>query len=513
MTEDSNKKDCKYFTLVVASYITMFFFGVIENVKSVTFVLIKDLFHASYDAQGYLVSVSWYGYVIFCLVCAFVVDRFGIKTAIVSGHVLCVLGCIITPFMTNFVTIIIALMVVWMGFGFFEVGYNSFATVLFTENSAIYLNLMHFNYAFGAIVGPQIASWLVSLLKDSYKGVYKALAGAMFVMLVATSVISFDPVKKRQAPTQDVESAGKEKPKSELTVWRVFGIPYVWLCSITLGFMEVIEFGASNWGALYYRDVYGLDVTKEGALFVSMFYTLFAIARLFSGWVIEKLGYYTSLFASLVIVVVIYVMGFLCGVHGRWIIPFTGYFIGIMFPTYMCVLMKIFGDDASIISSVVIFLSGATNGLIQLVIGYINEYMGNEWGFRFNVVYTVIPFILLMCVKRLSKRYVESSKKDVSVEMATLPSETEKTVSADTEVKVGEVKAIDQSEEVKVVDQSEEVKAIEQSEVKMVDQSEVKENKESATITISEPNKIPEASPESEQLAPVTQEVDASNNA
>ena len=74
-----------------------------------------------------------------------------------------------------------------------------------------------------------------------------------------------------------------------------------------------------------------------------------------------------------------------------------------------------------------------------------------------------------MCVKRLSKRYVESSKKDVSVEMATLPSETEKTVSPDTEVKVGEVKAIDQSEEVKVVDQSEEVKAIEQSEVKMVD--------------------------------------------
>lgn len=505
MTEDSNKKDCKYFMLVVASYITMFFFGVIENVKSVTFVLIKDLFHASYDAQGYLVSVSWYGYVIFCLVCAFVVNRFGIKTAIVSGHVLCVLGCIITPFMKSFVMIIIALMIVWMGFGFFEVGYNSFATVLFTENSAIYLNLMHFNYAFGAIVGPQIASWLVSLLKDSYKGVYKALAGAMFVMLVVTSVISFDPLKKRQASTQDVESAGKEKPKSELTVWHVFGIPYVWLCSITLGFMEVIEFGASNWGALYYRDVYGLDVTKEGALFVSMFYILFAIARLFSGWVIEKLGYYTSLFASLVIVVIIYVVGFLCGVHGRWIIPFTGYFIGIMFPTYMCVLMKIFGDDASIISSVVIFLSGATNGLIQLVIGYINEYMGNEWGFRFNVVYTIIPFILLICVNRLSKRYVESSKKGVSVEMTTIPSETGKTVSADTEVKVGEC------EEMKKGGESEEVKKSE--EVKVVDQSEeVKENKECATITISESNKMPEVAPESKQLAPVTQVVDASNN-
>lgn len=114
----------------------MFFFGVIENVKGVTFVLIKDIFQVSYDAQGYLVSMSWYGYVIFCLVCAFVIDRYGIKTAIVSGHALCLLGCIITPFMNHFVPVIIALMVVWMGFGFFEVGYNAFATVLFTENSA-----------------------------------------------------------------------------------------------------------------------------------------------------------------------------------------------------------------------------------------------------------------------------------------------------------------------------------------------------------------------------------------
>ena len=138
--------DCKYITLVIASYITMFFFGVIENVKGVTFVLIKDIFQVSYDAQGYLVSMSWYGYVIFCLVCAFVIDRYGIKTAIVSGHALCLLGCIITPFMNHFVPVIIALMVVWMGFGFFEVGYNAFATVLFTENSAIYLNLMHSCY-------------------------------------------------------------------------------------------------------------------------------------------------------------------------------------------------------------------------------------------------------------------------------------------------------------------------------------------------------------------------------
>ena len=118
---------------------------------------------------------------------------------------------------------------------------------------------------------------------------------------------------------------------------------------------------------------------------------------------IEKIGCFVSLFSSLVIVIVIYVVGFLCGPHGRWVIPFTGWFIGIMFPTYMCLLMQIFGAESSRISSIVIFLSGATNGLVQLLIGSINECIGNEWGFRCNVIYTLIPFILL-CFVRLQGR-------------------------------------------------------------------------------------------------------------
>lgn len=180
--------------------------------------------------------------------------------------------------------------------------------------------------------------------------------------------------------------------------------------------MEVIEFGASNWGALYYRDVYGFDVTKEGALFVSMFCILFAASRLLSGFLIEKIGCFVSLFSSLVIVIVIYVVGFLCGPHGRWVIPFTGWFIGIMFPTYMCLLMQIFGAESSRISSIVIFLLGATNGLVQLLIGSINECIGNEWGFRCNVIYTLIPFILL-CFVRLQGKKMERKRKEREVEL------------------------------------------------------------------------------------------------
>ena len=320
----------------------------------------------------------------------------------VCGYVLVGLGCMITSFVSHFVTVILASMVVWMGFGFFEVGDNVIATLLFTENSAVYLNLMHFFYGLGAITGPQIASGFVNWLNDGYQGVYKGLSVIVVVLFVILIFTPFSTLKKVNTPTDSESSGG--------SICSIFKRPYVWLCAITLGFMEVIEFGASNWGALYYRDVYGFDVTKEGALFVSMFYILFTASRLLSGFLIEKIGCFVSLFSSLVIVIVIYVVGFLCGPHGRWVIPFTGWFIGIMFPTYMCLLMQIFGAESSRISSIVIFLSGATNGLVQLLIGYINEYIGNEWGFRCNVIYTLIPFILL-CFVRLQGKKMERNKK------------------------------------------------------------------------------------------------------
>lgn len=403
MANKSAKSGIKYYALMFTIYATCIIFGMIENAKSVAFPLIKDTFKLSYDFQGYLVSISWYGYVIFCLVAAFVLDRWGPKVGMVSGYTLTFVGCLVTAFVPYFLTVMIALMVVWMGFGFFEVGVNVLATLLFTENTAVYLNLIHFFYGLGAITGPQIASGFVKWFNMGYKGIYLAEGLITFVVLLIVIFTPFSILRKVGTPQSS-------EPSSCGSIFSLFKRPYVWLCSITLGFMEVIEFGASNWGALYYQDVYGLDVTKEGALFVSMFYILFAASRLLSGFLIEKLGYYVSLFSSLALTIVIYIVGFLCGANGRWVIPFTGYFIGILFPTYMCLLMQIFGDDSARVSSIVIFLSGATNGLMQLVIGYINEYIGNQWGFRCNIIYTLIPIILLYFVRMHAKKMHKEQK-------------------------------------------------------------------------------------------------------
>ena len=399
------EKGWEYYSLMIITYATILMFGIVENVKGVTFTSIKNEFGARYDEQGYLVSFSWYGYVIFCLVCAFVINHYGIKPAIISGYILNGIGCIAAAYAPTFILVVISLMVLWMGFGFYEVGYNALASLLFTENSAIYVNLMHFFYGFGAIIGPQVASLLNYWLNDSYHGVYKGLFVVILILFILSAIIPYT------ALNQNANSSESEN-QDKVTIGSMFKMPYIWWAAFTLGFMEVIEFIASNWGILYYRDVYGLDPNKEGALFVSCFYILFTISRFVSGFFIEKMGYYTYFFSSYIIVAVIYVIGFVMGVNGRWVIPFTGFFIGPMFPTFMCVLMKVFGNEAGNMSSIVIFISGATNGIIQLIIGYINEWIGYEWGFRCSVIYSLIPFALLAVTKKVGYKVMQKYNKE-----------------------------------------------------------------------------------------------------
>ena len=137
--------------LVVIIYATMLMFGLVENIKGVSFPLIKSEFGVAYDSQGGLVSVTWLGYVIFCLAASLFLSRFGVKKAVLAGYLLVCIGALATLAAPTFWTVTLTLLIVNAGFGFFEVGANALASLVFTSRIALMMNLMHFFYGFGAI--------------------------------------------------------------------------------------------------------------------------------------------------------------------------------------------------------------------------------------------------------------------------------------------------------------------------------------------------------------------------
>ena len=372
-------------------YATMFLFGLIENIKGVSLPLIKSEYGVNYDSQGGLVSLTWFGYVFFCLAASLFMQRFGIKKSILAGYLLVGGGAIATLAAPSFWAAAAALLVVNAGFGFFEVGTNAMGTVVFTSKAALLMSLMHFFYGFGAVIGPKSAGILTGTFALNWRQVYLVMiipVGLVFIFILITRFngrTSDDPV---------------EEHESRITFFSALKMPVVWLFCLTLGFMEVIEFGAANWGGLYLKDVYGLDPRVVGASFVSLFYVLFTVSRLFSGLAIEKIGYLRSLFLAIGCTILIYLAGFSLGEGGIWILPVSGFFIAIMWPTMIAVAMRVFGADAPAVTSVIITVSGAINGLFQMVIGLTNQYAGESWGYRSCLLYAGVVLVVLILLSQ-----------------------------------------------------------------------------------------------------------------
>jgi fucose permease len=380
--------------LIVIAYGTMLIFGLMENIKGVSYPLIKTEFGASYEQQGLMVSLLTYGYVFFCLAASFFLARFGIKRAFLSGFMCSLLGLTAVFFMPGYWTVTAALFLVYAGFGFFEVGINALATQVFTTKTALLMSLLHFFYGVGAIIGPKAAGFLIVGAGFTWKETYLLSIPLVLLFFIPSLPIRFPG---NSGPKGASDAPGEGGGISFMTALKT---PMVWAFAVTLGLMEVVEFSSANWGGLYFQDVYGMDPRTHGASFASNFYILFTISRLVSGFAIEKIGYMRSLFIASFATVLIYAVGFALGPRGIYTLPALGFFIAIMWPTIMSAAMVFFGSRAAVLTSAIIVISGALNAAIQFIIGVTNRVIGPAWGYRSCLVYAVAIIGALLILRR-----------------------------------------------------------------------------------------------------------------
>jgi len=376
--------------LIFITYGTMLAFGLIENIKGVSYPLIKTEFAASYEQQGLMVSVLSISYVSFSLIAGLILSRFGVKRVFITGFIVSVLGAAAVFFMPGFWTVTASLVLIFAGFGLFEIGINALATQIFTTKAALLMNLLHFFYGVGAIIGPKAAGLLISGAGFGWRQIY---------LLTIPLVLPRFPAMPGSG-TKDAAAASPGKPFGFKDALRT---PMVWVFALTMGRMMPIEMTPANWGGLYFQDVYGLDPKTAGAAFVSNFFILFTISRLLSGFLVEKIGYMRSLIGAVAALLFIFILGFCLGPRGILVLPAMGFFIALAWPTFMAVAIGFFGPRAPVATSVMIAISGTLNAGLQYCIGLINRGLGSAWGFRSCVLYAAVLMVMLVVLARRIK--------------------------------------------------------------------------------------------------------------
>ena len=401
-------KSSRSIVLFIILFGTMFLFGFVENVKGVTYPLIKTELNVSYEQQGIMVSLLSLSYVLFCLIGGILIGSLGVKKAFAAGYVIMFLGLAGTFFMPGFWFVASALVVVSAGFGLFEVGCNALAAQIFTSRAALLMSLMHFFYGVGSSLSPRVAGTLSAAL--GWRHVYLLYAPLALVFFIPSLLTRFPlPPGESLVPDGPGQNASsddgrKKSGTRKITFFAALKIPVVWIFSVVLGLMVAVEICSSNWAGLYFQDVYNLDPKTTGAAFISNFYILFTISRLLSGFAIEKIGYMRSLFIATLAVIFIFILGFILGAKGVYVLPGLGLFSAIFWPTLLAAAMGYFREDAPVMTSAIIVIAGALTSGIQFLMGYTNRLAGPAWGYRSSLLYAVLIIAALVVLTRYMRR-------------------------------------------------------------------------------------------------------------
>jgi fucose permease len=369
-------------------YGNMILYGFAQTMRGVLYPLIKNAYGASYNQQGLMVSLISFAAVLSCVAAGIMLGRLGFKRTLGLGFCVVITGMLFFRFSGGFWAAAGFIICVQLGLGFFEISLNGMGVKAFTTKSAMMMTLLHFFYGIGATLGPWFGGMVANSPNLGWREIYLCALAPVIVMAVLTIVLS--PGKAREIAEFGEAPRGKGNLQWAITNSRV------WRFALCMGFTGAVEYGAINWGGLYLRDVFSLDPKTVGAAFISVYFFLYTISRLLAGLFIEKTGYFRTVFLAVIVTLGLLIAGFGLGRRGIWVLPITGFFIGIVFPTLLAMSIGVFREKAQAASSVIIVISFSLNGIIQYLVGLINRYVGEAWGYRSSVIYCLVLVCMLM---------------------------------------------------------------------------------------------------------------------
>ena len=371
--------------LISVAFGSMVIFGFIENIKGAIIPSIQETFQVSYASIGVMLFLSSSGYLVATFVGGIAGDRVGQKWVIAAGYTFILIAAAGMLIASSFPVVVIMMFLIGLGFGCLEVGVNSLGARIFVRNSALMMNLTHFFYGVGSMAGPEYTARM--LLGGRPFGQVYAFAGIVVLIVFTLLLVAKFP------------TAAERQAESKRALSDIFRDTKVWLFVGSLSLLVAVEIGTGNWLISYLKGAYGMDA-EQGARYLSLFFLFFTLGRLFGGYIVERVGYLRTLIGFGIAVLVLDAGGFAIGVNGVILFSLTGFFISIMYPTYMAMIMKEFRTGTGSVMGFVITGVAAANMVINVIVGQTSDLLGVAAGFGSLMLFMLIALALMVLLNR-----------------------------------------------------------------------------------------------------------------
>ncbi|MDO9300667.1 MAG: MFS transporter [Anaerolineales bacterium] len=376
------------FLLTAGCFLSFFVFGFTDNLKGPTLPAMLVELNISYGTGGNIFFGEYFGFLIATLITGILADRFGLKSVILLAGVFLGIGVGGYSFFQSAILLSGSLFVLGLGLGALELGPNAIIVSLHHERKGLYLNLMAVLHGLGSLVAPLFAGWLLSL-GVSWRVIYR-----WDILLIALFVFIFIFLRFPKA-----------EEKAQLDFRHIPQIAFKgqlpWFYA-AMTFYVATEIGMASWLVTFLQEIRHVPVTTSNQA-LSLFFAMMMIGRLLGGFFVHRIGYLRS-------ILIMTIGGILCIVAGlfgpkevTFLLPTTGFFLSIIFPTITAAVSDTHTKNANTILGVLFTFAGLGGVIGPWVIAWGSDLFGLQVGFSIIILFISILLIsIIILTQRIS---------------------------------------------------------------------------------------------------------------
>jgi fucose permease len=354
-----------------------------ENTRGIFIPSFKSDFNIDNTSIGVMLFIGSLGYILFTYIGGILCERIGQKKVIILGLGFMFFSLGLLSVVDSYMIFLIDMFIMNIGLALTSIAINTLVPVLFLSYQAILMNITHFCYGVGGASGQALSGMLMTR-GFTWRNIYLGISG-LFVMLL----IAFISIK--------IPHTHKYDERNKANILDILKNKVVYFYVFALGFYVFAEIATSSWMVNYIKDSYKYNSSKS-AFYSVMFLVIFSMGRLVGGFVVEKLGYLKTIMGSLIIAVSLFTLGLVIGEEGLIIISTSGFFFAITFPTLVLTISKVFKENTSYITGIIVTLTSSVNMLLNLVIGKLNDKIGTYYAFYMIPVSLIISIIFIYLI-------------------------------------------------------------------------------------------------------------------
>ena len=377
----------KQTTLIVTigAFFAFLIFGFTDNLKGPILPVLLEDFSLSYAQGSNILLMLYLGFMLSILGSGFIAGKYG------NRYVLLLSGIIISAAIAGMslvqekVLLYPLFFSVGIALGGIEIGANGAITDIYHEKSGKYLNLLSVFHGAGSMAAP----WIVgNLLEKSlpWQTVYKV---SILPILLLPLIFLFLRLTARDIPV----------PRSKNnTDSNIFLNPDLLLLAFLILLYVASEISFASWIVDYLYKVRAFSI-KSASIMLTVFWGLVMLGRFIASFVVDRIGYIKSLIITVCLAMITFGGGILPGKSFSYLLPLTGFFFALIFPTVTAFAARIFPYSKHKVFSFLFFFAGLGGLVGPWVVGYSANWFGIAIGFPILIFFIIGTLIILFVLK------------------------------------------------------------------------------------------------------------------